>query len=538
MRLRLLGSTFCLTASILVACSDEASAPSTTGPSTCGADQAACVSGECIPAINFCNGTPDCADGSDEASCGVQCTAEQFQCGSGECVASTAYCNGTPDCADNSDEASCACGADQFACATGECLPLAARCDGTPQCPDGSDEASCAPPGCAAGQVACATGECIAAQGVCDGVPNCPDGSDEANCPTGTGGATGSGGTGAGGGVGSGGNPPVTGTWHCFSSATIQSSLLSEYGSWKSSYYRDCGDGTACIEDTYNGRCVSEGVAYGMLLAVNMNDQDAFDRLWAYYNAHLNANGVMNWETATCGEVWGQNGAADAELDAAMALIQANARWGGGYATDATTLITAIRDHETETCDGRIILKPGDAWGGCSDNGQINPSYFAPGYYRAFAAFVPAQAQHWNDMVDDTYELYDIMQARMGGLLPDWCATDGSDWYGGEYWWEACRVPWRVATDYCWSGDARPATVLSGIDAWVDANGGIAGVDRPANSCYRGGFALTGVSASQAELDANVSAWLANDSEDNAYYQGTLRVLYMLVAASQFPMSI
>jgi hypothetical protein len=141
-------------------------------------------------------------------------------------------------------------------------------------------------------------------------------------------------------------------------------------------------------------------------------------------------------------------------------------------------------------------------------------------------------------MVDDTYELYDIMQARMGGLLPDWCATDGSDWYGGEYWWEACRVPWRVATDYCWSGDARPATVLAGIDTWVDANGGIAGVDRPANSCYRGGFALTGVSASQAELDANVSAWLANDSEDNAYYQSTLRVLYMLVAAGQFPMSI
>ncbi len=530
MRLRLLGSTLCLTTTVLVACSDEASSPSTAEPTACGADQAACASGECIPAINFCDGTPNCADGSDETSCGVQCTAEEFQCASGECIALTIRCDGTPNCADGSDETNCACGADQFACVSGECLPLAAQCDGTPNCPDSSDEANCPAPGCVAGQVACGSGECIPAGNYCDGTPNCADGSDEVNCAAGTGG-TGSGGTGAG------GSPPVTGTWNGYTSATIQSSLQSEYNSWKSSYYRDCGNGTACIEDTFNGRCVSEGIGYGMLLAVNMNDQDTLDRLWAYYNAHLNGNGVMNWETATCGEVWGQNGASDAELDSAMALIQAEARWGG-YATDATTLITAIRDHETETCNGRIILRPGDAWGGCSDNGQINPSYFAPAYYRAFAQFVPAQAQHWNDMVDDTYELYEIMQARMGGLVPDWSATDGTDWYGSEYWWEACRVPWRVATDYGWTGDARAATFLQGLDAWVDSNGGIAGVDRPANSCYRGGFALTGVSATQAELDANVSAWLANSSEDNAYYQATLRVLYMLVAAGQFPISI
>ena len=35
-------------------------------------------------------------------------------------------------------------------------------------------------------------------------------------------------------------------------------------------------------------------------------------------------------------------------------------------------------------------------------------------------------------------------------------------------------------------------------------------------------------------LDSNVTAWLANSQEDTAYYQATLRVLYMLVAAGQF----
>ena len=338
-------------------------------------------------------------------------------------------------------------------------------------------------------------------------------------------GGTGSGGDGTGG-VGAGGS---TTEWCGYTSTTIQNSLQSEYDSWKSAYFMDCNDGSACINSPTEGRCVSEGIGYGMLAAVNMNDQDAFDKLWAYYLAHTNANGVMDWNTEPCGDAWEFNGASDAELDAAMALIQADARWGG-YAADATNLITIIRDFETEVCSGRIVLKAGDAWGSCD---RINPSYFAPAYYRAFAQFVPDQAQHWNDMVVDTYELYDIMQTRMGGLFPDWVNSDGSD-NGGQYWWEACRVPWRVATDYAWSCSTDAADSLAALDAWVDSNGGIAGVDRPNNSCFNGGFALTGVSASQAELDSNVTAWLANSQEDTAYYQSTLRVLYMLVAAGQF----
>jgi endo-1,4-beta-D-glucanase Y len=338
-------------------------------------------------------------------------------------------------------------------------------------------------------------------------------------------GATGTGGEGTGG-QGTGGGPTE---WCGYTSATIQNSLQSEYDSWKSSYFMDCNDGSACINSPTEGRCVSEGIGYGMLLAVNTNDQDAFDKLWAYYSAHTNANGVMDWNTEPCGDAWEFNGASDAELDAAMALIQADARWGG-YAADATNLITIIRDFETETCSGRIVLKAGDAWGACD---RINPSYFAPGYYRAFAQFVPDQAQHWNDMVVDTYELYDIMQTRMSGLYPDWVNSDGSD-NGGQYWWEACRVPWRVATDYAWTCSTDAADSLAALDGWVDSNGGIGGIDRPNNSCFNGGFALTGVSASQAELDSNVTAWLANSQEDTAYYQSTLRVLYMLVAAGQF----
>jgi endoglucanase len=326
-----------------------------------------------------------------------------------------------------------------------------------------------------------------------------------------------------------------------YTSADARSRLASEYTSWKSGYYRDCGDGSACVVDFSSNRCVSEGIGYGMLIAVNLNHQAEFNALWNFYKARRNANGLMNWSYGYQGacsmNVWGNNAATDGDLDAAMALVQANARWGG-YATDATTLITAIHNHETETCSGRIILRPGDAWGGCSDNGQINPSYFAPGYFRAFAHAVPAEAADWNAMVDDAYELYAIWQGRMGGLVPDWSRYDGADWYGAGYSYDACRTPWRVATDYAWSCDSRAQTFLQTISSYVDSHGGISGVSFDKNSAFLGSFALSGQAISQAKFDGYESAWFTSATQDNAYFQSTLRVVYLLVAAGQFPSTL
>ena len=76
-----------------------------------------------------------------------------------------------------------------------------------------------------------------------------------------------------------------------------------------------------------------------------------------------------------------------------MALVQADAAWAG-YTAAAKTLIGKIRTSETDTCqvgsNTLNVLRPGDKFGGCSDTnpgntGKVNPSYFAPGYYRVFA---------------------------------------------------------------------------------------------------------------------------------------------------------
>ncbi|MES1207707.1 MAG: glycosyl hydrolase family 8, partial [Pseudomonadota bacterium] len=40
---------------------------------------------------------------------------------------------------------------------------------------------------------------------------------------------------------------------------------------------------------------VSEGIGYGMIIAVYMGDQALFDNLWKYEQLHLDSNGLMNW---------------------------------------------------------------------------------------------------------------------------------------------------------------------------------------------------------------------------------------------------
>jgi endo-1,4-beta-D-glucanase Y len=335
--------------------------------------------------------------------------------------------------------------------------------------------------------------------------------------------------------VGGGGN--ASGTWHGATSATVTDSMLqTEYAAWKTAHTQACSNGSWVV--VKDGSVVSEGIGYGMLLAAGMNDQPLFDNLWKYYQDHLDANGLMNWATGLCDSPGNNmaNAATDGDLDSAMALVQAAARWpSGGYLAQAQSLSGKIAQFESELCTSRRILKPGDVFGGCSDtaNPKINPSYFAPGYYKVFAHYFPDQAATWTALTDGSYELYVILQARLANLVPDWSKYDGSDWYGAGYSYDACRTPFRVAVDYDWSGDARAKTFMTNISGWVDANGGLPSAAQQQNSAFIGAFALAGA-YDPTKFNGYMSAWLGAKMDDTPYFQGTLRVLYLLVAAGRF----
>jgi endo-1,4-beta-D-glucanase Y len=318
--------------------------------------------------------------------------------------------------------------------------------------------------------------------------------------------------------------------------------LAAEYQSWKTSYVRECAASNSAEVLMDPGTVVSEGIGYGMLLSVANDDRALFDKLWKFYTDHADPRGLMNWRVAPCDPVANNNmnSATDGDLDAAMGLVQANLRWGG-YATAAADLIGKIKQSETDSCNGLNVLRPGDRFGGCTDTnpgnaGRVNPSYFAPGYYRVFATVDTANATFWTKLAADSYTLLTQFQAAnqaMGGLMSEWGFVDGRT-DGSQYGYNACRTPWRIAADYFWYCTPEARTFLEGVSGYVDGHGGVSGVPFDKNSAFLGAFALSAMPLGQSKLDTYVNAWLTTPMDDAPYFQGTLRRLYLHLAAGQF----
>jgi endo-1,4-beta-D-glucanase Y len=370
-----------------------------------------------------------------------------------------------------------------------------------------------------------------------------------------TGGASPTGGSKAGGGTSSAAGAPNTGgvstagststsSYYGFQGVPTSANQAAAdpaawYASWKTTYVADCGsNGQARVKRPQNNNdTVSEGIGYGMLLAVGNNDQTTLDKFWAYYKAHEDTKGLMNWQIADCnaGQI-STGSAADGDEDAAMALVQADAKWGG-YKTDATTLINAIKKSETVAGPPSYVA-PGDSWGATT---TTNPSYFAPGYWRAWATYV--NDTFWNQLATDAYTALAAYQKltisnSTGALVPNWGTIQGAS-TDSNYGYDACRTPWRVATDYVWFGTAAALTFLQNVSTYVDNQGGVCKVPFDKNSAFYGPFALSGMAVSQAKATSYLNDWLTcPNADDTQYFQGTLRGLFLLLANRQFPKGI
>jgi len=331
--------------------------------------------------------------------------------------------------------------------------------------------------------------------------------------------------------------------------------LATAYMNWKARFF----DGTRIVRPENNNDTVSEGIGYGMLIGVYMNDQPMLDALWAYGKAHFDSHGLMNWNIGSGGNTIGSGSATDGDEDMAWALIMAGKQWNtASYTTDATTLIRNLKSYALEG----NVLKPGDGFGGA---GQTNPSYFAPSYYRAFARVTGDSA--WMGVVDQSYT---ILAAASGsaGLVPNWTNSSGSgvagpggDQNGLYFGYDACRTPFRIAMDYCETGEPRAKAYLDKIVGFYTAqapdavnmlkDGYTTSGANPSGTLgdYSAGMAFYGpggtaamAGGAQVDFVRRVWAGLVNQTTSGAmnssgvftYYNASWGVLSMLALSGNF----
>jgi len=235
---------------------------------------------------------------------------------------------------------------------------------------------------------------------------------------------------------------------------------------------------------------VSEGIAYGMIIAVMLDEQALFDGFFGYALKWSNENGLMSWYIAPDGSAaLGAGAASDADEDMAWALVMAHRQWGGrgalgeSYLSHARRLIDRIWELEVDHAERADMFLPGDEWRG---RNVFNPSYFAPNQYRIFGE-VSGNRAGFDRVIDRGYEILEnslnpASGNRENGLVPAWCTDAGVpvEAFPGamtNYQYDSARMPFRIGQDFAYHGEPRARRYLARVSAFFSEVGADAIVD-------------------------------------------------------------
>ena len=245
------------------------------------------------------------------------------------------------------------------------------------------------------------------------------------------------------------------------------------YGSEEERIYHPAGEDMGYLEDTGNHDARTEGMSYGMMICVQMNKKEEFDRIWKWACTYMwmeegESEGYFAWSCGLDGTRNANGAAPDGEEFFAMALFFASHRWGDGegiycYSEQARKILRAcihkgengrpgypMWNHENR----QILFVPGSDF--------TDPSYHLPHFYELFALWADeedrpffkeaakvsreylAKACHPKTGMSAEYAEFDGQP--MSRPLP-W-TTDRHDWFFSD----AYRTVANIGLDYEWFG--------------------------------------------------------------------------------------
>ena len=332
---------------------------------------------------------------------------------------------------------------------------------------------------------------------------------------------------------------------------------------------------TAYIHDVWNDDVRSEGMSYGMMIAVQMNRKAEFDALWNWTRTHMLYKtgpraGYFRWQCTPKGCPRDAGPASDGEEYFATALFFAAHRWGNGkgiydYESEANAILDTML-HKEEMNGGvvdgvtnmfdrkhkQIVFVPMGKWATFTD-----PSYHLPAFYELWARWARGwkgkQAEDrafWRDAARESRKLFLRAAHPKTGLSPDYSEFDGRPKAVGDhadFRYDAHRVAVNWSVDWSWwRADPMQPVLSDRIQAFfakegLDRHASLYTLDgRPLAEGRSPGLVASNAVASLAATDRRrhdfvAAMWALEPPEGRGrYYSGLLQFMALLHATGRF----
>ncbi|MCQ2579409.1 MAG: glycosyl hydrolase family 8 [Treponemataceae bacterium] len=232
-----------------------------------------------------------------------------------------------------------------------------------------------------------------------------------------------------------------------------------------SKFYHQQTKDSGCMEDTGNIDARTEGMSYGMMMAVQMNRKDIFDSLWKWSKENMfltsgEMKGYFAWSCNLKGQKNFESPAPDGEEFYAMSLFFAAKRWGNGenifnYEKEAKEILHTCLTHKKPMWNkdnALILFVPACPY--------TDPSYHLPHFYTLFAEYDSENSEFWKRAANASRKYLEISCNKNTGLSAEYAHFDGSPvldcpWGDhGFFYSDSYRTAANIGLDALWNGSA------------------------------------------------------------------------------------
>jgi len=249
--------------------------------------------------------------------------------------------------------------------------------------------------------------------------------------------------------------------------------LWSHYfkGDNNSKVFYDTGN-EGYILDVNNNDVRSEGMSYGMMIAVQTDHKTEFDKLWNWAKNHMwhkggGWDGYFAWKRGSNGQGGDDNCAPDGEMYFMMSLLFAGNRWGGSYNEDAQYILNRMwnnSQHKLFNPSYNVITFQPQG----NENNFSDPSYDLPAFVDLFSRWSTSNQDRWRAAASATRDHLYKSSNPSSGLFSDYNNFDGTphsvsyNSNASKYMYDAMRCAMNFGMDYYLFGvDAKRQTEMA-----------------------------------------------------------------------------